>query len=257
MAWSGQAERRYTSSLAVVDPRTNRAWLIDATPDFREQLYVMEQVSGATLAGIFLTHAHIGHYTGLMQLGREVMGAAGMPVYAMPRMATFLQNNGPWSQLIGLENIDLQQLRADSTITLLEDLRITPIAVPHRDEFSETVGFLIQGPKKRALYIPDIDKWLYWERDIRQYIWENDYALLDGTFFAGDELPGRDMSEIPHPFVSESLDYFDSLFKEQKEKVYFIHLNHSNPLLLPESDARRRVEAEYMHVAEEGQVLEL
>ncbi len=255
--WSGRNERRYTSCLALVDPRTSQAWLIDATPDFREQLHVLTEVTGANLAGIFLTHAHIGHYTGLMHLGREAMGAKDVPVYAMPRLSRFLQDNGPWSQLVELNNIELRRLRADSTITLLEDLRLTPVPVPHRDEFSETVGFLIQGPSKRALYIPDIDKWLYWDRDIRQYIWENDYALLDGTFYSGDELPGRNMNEIPHPFVSESLKYFDDMFKEHKEKIFFIHLNHTNPLLQPQSEARRRVEQEHMQVASEGDVLAL
>eukprot|EP00957_Ditylum_brightwellii_P156501 11911053-Ditylum_brightwellii.AAC.1 len=64
--------------------------------------------------GIFLTHAHIGHYTGLMYLGREALGAVDVPVYAMPRMRSFLKNNGPWSQLVSLGNINIQNLEEKS-----------------------------------------------------------------------------------------------------------------------------------------------
>jgi len=30
----------------------------------------------------------MGHYTGLMHFGREVMGTNNLPVYAMPKMKT-------------------------------------------------------------------------------------------------------------------------------------------------------------------------
>ena len=123
--------------------------------------------------GIFLTHAHIGHYTGLMYLGKEAMNSSNVPVYAMPRMKTFLEENGPWSQLAKAQNIALQEMQADSSISLTANLTVTPILVPHRDEFSETVGYIISGPAKKALFIPDIDKWEKWDLDIIQMIAQN------------------------------------------------------------------------------------
>ncbi|MCB0596743.1 MAG: pyrroloquinoline quinone biosynthesis protein PqqB [Lewinellaceae bacterium] len=249
-AWEGELPPRKASCLALADPAAGRFWLIDATPDFREQLHEMEPYG--QLSGILLTHAHMGHYTGLMHLGREAMGAKAVPVYAMPRMRAFLENNGPWEQLVQLRNIELRTLSADSTLTLSPTLHITPFLVPHRDEYSETVGFLIEGPARKALYIPDIDKWQLWERDIRELIRQVDVAFLDGTFFANGEIPGRDMSEIPHPFIEESLSLFGSLPAEERAKVRFIHFNHTNPALDAEGAAARRVREGGYNLAEEG-----
>lgn len=237
------------SCIGIVDETNKQSWMLDATPDFTQQLESLKKYG--ELAGIFLTHAHIGHYTGLMYLGREAMGAKEMPVYVMPRMEQFISNNGPWSQLVKLGNVTLHSLRADSTIHLASGLQITPFLVPHRDEFSETVGYLIEGEKK-AVYIPDIDKWHLWERDILALIKEVDYAILDATFYANGEIPNRDMSEIPHPFVEESLALFQPLSRAEKEKIYFIHFNHTNPLLRKNSLAKQKVKSLGFHVAEEG-----
>ncbi|MCB9339747.1 MAG: MBL fold metallo-hydrolase [Lewinellaceae bacterium] len=254
-AWAQPALRRLVSSIAIVDPESGDAWMVDATPDFPEQLHRLEHIlpgKPVRLKGIFLTHAHIGHYTGLMHLGREVMGAKALPVYAMPRMRSFLENNGPWSQLVALENIEIRNLSADSTISLNERLSITPVQVPHRDEFSETVGFKIDGPEKSLLFIPDIDKWERWGRDIRTVLKTVDFALLDGTFYQNGEIPGRDMGEIPHPFISESMALFADLPPAEKAKVHFIHFNHTNPVLLENSGARGSVEGAGFGICGEG-----
>ena len=254
-AWQDKSKRKMVSCLGLVDQNTEKSWLFDATPDFKDQLQLLEQ--HAALAGIFLTHAHIGHYTGLMHLGREVMGAKQVPVYAMPRMRSFLKENGPWSQLVKLKNIDLFDLVADSTIQLSGELKVRPLQVPHRDEFSETVAYIIEGPRKKALFVPDIDKWQLWDRDIRVVLTEVDYAFLDGSFFENGEIPGRDMSEIPHPFIEESMQLFSTLEPATKAKIYFIHFNHTNPVLQAGSAARLSVEQAGFNLAEEGALFEL
>lgn len=259
-AWEQPAKRRFVSCIAVVDPVSQQAWMIDATPDFPEQVHRLENVltgGPVELSGVLLTHAHIGHYTGLMHLGREVMGASQMPVFAMPRMHDFLENNGPWSQLVSLENISLRNLTADSMVILSDRIKVVPFLVPHRDEFSETVGFRIEGPERSLVFIPDIDKWEKWERDILAEIQAVDYALLDGTFFQNGEIPGRDMSQIPHPFVEESMAKFEHLPKGEKSKVHFIHFNHTNPVLLENSEARRSVLEAGLGICEEGVVFGL
>jgi len=204
------------------------------------------------LDGVFLTHAHIGHYTGLMHFGREAVGASDIPVYAMPMMAAYLSNNGPWDQLLSLQNIELRPLADGVPVELNGSLRVTPIQVPHRQEYSETVGYRIDGPNKSAVFIPDIDKWENWSTDIRDVIRDVDYALLDATFFADGELPGRDMSMIKHPFVSESMALFDALSDEQKSRVIFIHMNHTNPLLIDGSPAQSEVQKRGFRFAKEG-----
>lgn len=253
---SGKKEH-LVSCIAIVDEVTKQSWLIDATPDFPEQLEQLEKATGTKLAGIFITHAHIGHYTGLMHLGREVMGAKQMPVYAMPRMQLFLEQNGPWSQLVQLQNIIIQPLAADSFITLVPNLKIKPILVPHRDEFSETVGYQIESVNKKVLFIPDINKWNLWDQDITSVIQKVDIALLDGTFYQNGEIPGRDMKEIPHPFIEESMALFTKLNASDKAKIHFIHLNHTNPLIQKGSAAQKNVRRAGFKIAWEGQRLAL
>ncbi len=259
--YRGERAGRYVTSLAIVDPATRQRWFLDATPDFPEQLQLLNRItadSGAAgVAGIFLTHAHIGHYTGLMHLGREVMGAQGVPVYAMPRMQHFLRRNGPWNLLIELQNIRLIPLRHQHAVELTGHLKVTPFLVPHRDEFSETVGFLIQGPNRKVLYLPDIDKWERWDVPIEQMLAGVDVAFLDGTFYAEGELPGRSMADIPHPFIVESLKRFSALPASEKQKIRFIHLNHTNPALQPGSKAARTIIQAGFSIAEQGEKIGL
>jgi pyrroloquinoline quinone biosynthesis protein B len=247
-------EKVLVVSLALIDPENNDAWLFEATPDFREQIHELEDYN---LKGIFLTHGHIGHYTGLMHLGMEAMGTKNVPVYGMPRMAEFLTNNGPWSQLVSLNNIEIKILKNDSTVTLSENLSITPMLVPHRDEFTETVGFRINGPDKSMIFIPDIDKWEKMDQDIKNVVTKVDYALLDGSFYDGQELPGRDMSEIPHPFIVESINLFGDLHEEDRSKIHFIHFNHTNPLLDLNSPQSNQVISLGYKLTYQGMVLEL
>ncbi|MFD0863429.1 MBL fold metallo-hydrolase [Sungkyunkwania multivorans] len=246
------------TSIGIVDLNFTQKFLVEATPDISYQLQHLNESAGneKTIDGIFITHAHIGHYTGLMYLGRESLGANNIPVYAMPRMRSFLENNGPWSQLISLENITLENLEKDSPVALNAHLRITPFLVPHRDEFSETVGFKITGKSKSALFIPDIDKWEKWKNDIVEEVKKVDYALLDATFFKNGEIP-RDMSEVPHPFVEETVARFKGTSKETKQKIIFVHFNHSNPALNPEDPLRQELEAVGYRFAFQGMRLPL
>ncbi len=260
------AARRLVSSLLICDPRSGQRWLVDATPDLPAQVEAardhpptrsLDGPRPPLFEGVFLTHAHVGHYAGLLHLGREAYGARGLPVHATSRMRAFLTDNGPWSLLVSGGFIRLEMMEPDTAVRLAPDLSITPFTVPHRDEFSDTVGFLIEGPSRRVAFIPDIDKWEKWDRRIEDLIGSVDVALLDGTFFADGEIPGRAMSEIPHPFIVESLDRFASLPAEERAKVVFTHLNHTNPAARATSPAARRVRAAGMTLARDGAVLGL
>jgi len=251
--WNDPSQKLLVSSLGIVDPETNETWMIDATPDFPKQFEILTKNSLNTFKGILLTHAHIGHYTGLIHLGREVMGTKLVQVYSMPKMKNYLESNGPWNQLVTLKNIELKILSDGNQINLNDRIKITPFLVPHRDEFSETVGYKIEGPKKSIIFIPDIDKWSKWEKDIVKIVDENDYALLDGSFFQNGEIPGRDMSEIPHPFIIESLKKLES--SNKKSKVYFIHLNHTNPALIKDSNAQQQIINAGFNIAEPKQII--
>ncbi|MBB5634247.1 pyrroloquinoline quinone biosynthesis protein B [Pedobacter cryoconitis] len=252
---------RMVSSLGVIDPENKLNWLLDATPNLPFQLKALKKASGFTSKevpdGIFITHAHIGHYAGLMYLGREALNAKQVPVYAMPKMKSFLENNGPWSQLVSLANISIRPLENEKTNVLSSNIKITPFKVPHRDEFSETVGYLIAGPHKKALFIPDIDKWSKWNKNIVDEIKKADYAFIDATFYDAAEMNNRPIAEIPHPLVVESMELFKNLSPQDKDKIYFIHLNHTNPLLNTESGQTKTVLKNGFHIARYNDIFEL
>ena len=248
---------KYVTSLMLMNNENNESFLFDASPDINKQLNFMGDRIKKDLKGIFLTHAHIGHYTGLMYFGREALNSKLVNVYAMPRMKKFLEENGPWSQLVSLQNISIIELINESKISIDSNVIVQPVEVPHRAEFSETVGYKIYGPNKTALFIPDIDKWYLWEKSIIDEIKQVDYAIIDATFYDSKEVNYRDISEIPHPFVTESMDLFDSIDIKEKNKIYFIHLNHTNPLINKESDQYKLVRSKGYNVAEEGMKLNL
>ena len=247
---SGEEEK--ISCLGIVDPITKQSWMIDATPDFPSQYRILTEDHDTKLMGIFLTHAHVGHYTGLLHLGREVMGHQGMPVYTLPKMKSFLKNNGPWSQLVSLNNIDIKTISDSKEIKIGDKLFIEPFLVPHRDEYSETVGYKIHGKDKSILFLPDIDKWDKWHQDIFQLVLNIDIALIDGTFYSQNEIPNRNMSEIPHPFITESIETLFELNSTNRDKVHFIHFNHSNPAIKDNSPAYHFIRSKRFNVSREG-----
>ena len=259
--WDNPDKTRQVVSLGVIDHQEDKRFILEASPDFSNQAAMLNAYAGKEMDkmpdGILITHAHIGHYTGLMFLGREAKGAKNVPVHVMPKMANFLSNNGPWDQLITLENIELRELNNNQKNKLTPNIGVQPIQVPHRDEYSETVGFILSGNQKSALFIPDIDKWEKWEEDIVDMISDVDYAFLDATFYDGQEINNRDISEIPHPFVIESMELFKDLAEEERAKIHFIHLNHTNPLWTKESAEYQNVIEAGFNVAEYGQVLDL
>jgi len=244
--------RRAVVSLALVDPSTKQWWLFEATPDIKQQLQRFNQETKGRYpylpAGIFITHAHIGHYTGLMELGKEVMNTKEIKVYVLPGMKTFLEQNGPWSQLVKLGNIRLQELQPSVPFTIAAG-NVTAVAVPHRDEFSETAGFKIATSQKKYLFIPDIDKWSRWDRSVKEEVKKVDVAFLDATFYSATELSNRNIAEVPHPLVTETIEQFNKEPDSVKHKICFIHFNHTNPLLWDES-ARRQLQGKGYRVAE-------
>ncbi len=300
-AWADPSKRLYATSLGLLDHDNGKRYLFEATPDIREQMQIIDTLlpydgEGPYIDGIFITHAHIGHYAGLMFLGRESMGAKGVPVYVMPRMKDYLENNGPWSQLVELGNIDLRLDYPDysevieigdderiyepgnyakpvegfEVVQLPNDLSVHARLVEHRDEFSETAAYTIKTKSKKVFFVPDIDRWnkvrttsdstmgTYFPYYIRDY----DLAFLDATFYDDNELPGRDMSQIPHPRVTESMDIIDRedrLIKEAgssdflRPKTRFIHINHTNPLRDKTSEHYKEMTARGFKLAYRGE----
>ena len=252
-------KQHYVTSIALIDKENQEYSLFDVTPNITEQLLMISRDIFEQFIlpnNIFITHAHIGHYTGLMYFGREALGSKGVKVNVLPRMYDFISNNGPWSQLVKLGNISLNKINFRDHIEIKPNLSVIPIQVPHRDEFSETSAFLIQGPNKAALYLPDIDKWSKWSISLIEMLENVDYAFIDATFYTNTEI-NRDIDEIPHPLVIETMDLLSELSDYQKDKVYFIHMNHTNQMLDPNSDITRNVLNKGFNIARLGQKFHL
>jgi pyrroloquinoline quinone biosynthesis protein B len=252
-------EEYFVTSIAVVNSDLRRYILFEATPDITYQLnYLKNNLFQEFLLpeSLYITHAHIGHYSGLMYFGREALGAKNLMVRVLPRMSNFLQDNGPWSQLVDINNIKIKEINFGLSTNELSNIVVTPIQVPHRDEYSETAGYIIEGKNKKALFIPDIDKWEKWDRNLNQLAKEFDFLLIDATFYDSKEI-NRDISEIPHPLVTETIDLLSGLNIENRSKVYFIHMNHTNMMLDPNSDLSKLVTSKGFNIARLGQKLYL
>ena len=252
-------EEYFVTSIAVVNSDLRRYILFEATPDITYQLnYLKNNLFQEFLLpeSLYITHAHIGHYSGLMYFGREALGAKNLMVRVLPRMSNFLQNNGPWSQLVDINNIKIKEINFGLSTNELSNIVVTPIQVPHRDEYSETAGYIIEGKNKKALFIPDIDKWEKWDRNLNQLAKEFDFLLIDATFYDSKEI-NRDISEIPHPLVTETIDLLSGLNIENRSKVYFIHMNHTNMMLDPNSELSKLVTSKGFNIARLGQKLYL
>ena len=265
LAQRDPAFRRRITSLALVLPSSNQILLFDATPDLREQLVAVsdlrltpgDRVDRQPIDGVFLTHAHIGHYLGLAFFGYEAIHTNGLPVMATPRMAAFLRTSGPWSQLVEMRNISLRELAPEQSFAAGDRVVITAIKAPHRDEYADTLGFMIAGPDRTLLYLPDTDSWTAWTTPVTELLETVDIALLDGTFFSAGELPGRRIEEIGHPLIEQSMDLLQELVDDRGLQVYFTHFNHSNPVLDRDGETRGKIESRGFHVLDDGQEFSL
>ncbi|CAF3460726.1 unnamed protein product [Rotaria socialis] len=259
---NGRLSQQYAVSLAIIDRTTNQVWLIDCSPDFRAQYDLLQNHFGFNntfkIEGIFLTHLHMGHYVGLYQFGRETLDTKGLKIYGTESVCQFFRNNQPWSTYIEIGNFQLNPILPQDEIQLSANLFIKSQIVPHRAEFSNTVAYFIRGPSRHIFYCPDVDSWERgWSNDnglLPIDIVQNvDQAFLDATFFSADELPNRNIDEIPHPTVLQTLEKFKGL----EHKITLIHLNHSNPLYDKQSKQREQCNQVGINIGIQGRVYEI
>ena len=239
---NARAEGRYElpSALGLVDHDLRSLYLVEATPAIEQQVSLLQTAledrapDAPMIDGLLLTHAHIGHYLGLAQLGREVAATNRLPLHVSPQVAGFLRDNQPWAQLVELNQVQLELFEPGQVFTLTSRVQIEPIPVPHRDEFFDTMAFKFRGPRSSVLFLPDIDRWddpSLPQGFLEELLSDVDLAYLDGTFYDGRELPGRDLSVIPHPLVTASMQRLAHVARKRPGRIRFIHLNHTNPLL--------------------------
>lgn len=247
-----QADVRYPVALGVVDGTIIH--LFETSRYLGEQLRFLWKLPASNIPEnidhVWITHAHWGHIDGLGLFGRETMNCKGVRLHVSESMASLIRRSPSWNAMVdqGVFLIDVfpnptdlkivVKYASDQTTTTSSALSIEPIPIPHRAELSDTHAFVIRGPHKSLLFLPDHDTWektLSFHRctSIRQFLqsFRIDIALLDGTFWSYEELGNiRDQSQVPHPPVSETITLLGTRNPEQDPVIYFTHLNHTNPL---------------------------
>ncbi len=256
-----RGEVEHPCSLGIRDRRTGSLLLIEATPAIESQIAMLHSVSGGErpprrpVDAVLLTHAHIGHYAGLMHLGQEVAAVDAVPVHCTVRMADFIRHNAPWSGVAAAGHIVLHAHEPGEvgvvTFEPLPGLRVEAVRVPHRDDYSDTVAFKVHGPARSLLWAPDVDQWGRHEDLLDGLLADVDLAFLDATFYSEDECPGRDLSRIPHPFVGETMELLAERAAASPGSLRLMHFNHSNPVLHEPELAKSIVERGFA-IAETG-----
>lgn len=252
-ALTGTRPPQWVASLGILDRSGQRWYLVDATPDLPRQVaWMQQQAPEAVLSGILITHAHMGHYTGLLHLGREAWNTHQMPVWGDRRLCALLRQHAPWSQLVAHGNLTLHPLTPGVPLRLAPDLHVRPIRVPHRNEWSDMLAFRIESAGQALFYCPDADRWEGWDPPLESHLQQVRVALLDGTFYRREEIAHRALEEIPHPCIREALPRL----QPYASRILFTHLNHTNPLLHagPEREALLR---QGFGVARQGQRITL
>lgn len=238
---------RTASSILVTGPSGAR-YLFDASPDLRAQ-GVRAGFDPQNLGGVFLTHAHMGHYVGLVQFGNEAAATNAVPCFGTASMHTYLSRNEPWRSLFTRRHLEYKVVVPGVELRLEESMSVTAHLVPHRPDFSDTVGFVVNNRATggSVLYLPDIDCWDDWE-DATTVVDGVSLAFLDASFSSRDELPGRAMANFPHPLVAETI----ARFQNSPAQVVLTHINHSNPLGLGGEPATHNAASAGFLIAKDG-----
>jgi len=237
--------------------------LIEASRALPDHLAIWSSALGLDTGirpdSVCLTHAHLGHIDGLGQFGTEAMGMDGVPLFASSSVIGAIERRGvasPFECRAVEHGVGFQPSEGCGFEYAL-------VPVPHRAEESDTHAVVIRGPEDSVLFLPDHDDWsqtlgMHGADSIRDWFsgLGVGIALIDGTFWDASELPEREISQIPHPMIAETLDRLGER-RQGDPEIRFVHMNHSNPVLDEASEESGRVEALGWSVAEQCSVLRL
>lgn len=236
-------EAKHNASIMVKDSDEEDSfrYLIDATPDVRYQ------ITGEYLDGVFISHGHLGHITGLLQFGEEGCNKTDLPLYVSDKTENYIRKNDPFRLLIDKGNVEIMNFNDEDEV----DIRggcIEAFEAKHNRVNTDTLSFMIHGEEKTLFYIADIHEWTEKTLNLMQ---KADIAIVDGTFWNEEEIERYE--EVPHPVMKETMH----LAEGWDTDIYFTHLNHTNPALREDTDERQEIQERGFGVVEEGMEFEL
>ena len=284
-ARSGNAKTRpRTQAQVAVSPVPSRWFLLNASPDLRQQLLSAPElapsaaVPASPVSTVLLTGADVDSVMGLLHL-REFQPLHIFSTVAVRRILTeenslfrvLTRSNPPvrWDTIF----VDRIQPLLPPTSPGMKDgffCKAVPLLGNFPDYVSDTlrhslppeeatVGIQLIHKDKRLFFAPGLpgigEEW-------RRHVDESDLALLDGTFWKEDELSAarrgnktaREMGHLP---LSGERGLLRQPFRIGKTKRVLIHLNNTNPVLNEESAEYRQVRDAGFEIAYDGMEFEL
>jgi pyrroloquinoline quinone biosynthesis protein B len=224
-------------------------WLVNASPDLARQIEKTPRLQprrngsrNTPIGGVLLTNADVDHALGLLLLRQQ---EKPLVVYATDETrAALAWLDRTLARFCGIEwqkvSSDFQSLHGGMVFRAIE--------LPHSVAFQ----FLDEASGRLALVAPAVSELTSELSDASAV---SDVILFDGTFWSDDELaavrPGaRTAREMNHlPIRGASLDF---LRQSPASRKIYTHINNTNPILMPGSSERQKLEQAGIAVARDG-----
>lgn len=262
---------RRTQSTAAVSADGERWFLLNASPDIRDQVACLPGpiptgVRHVPVEGIVTTDAELDHTIGIALL-RE---ARYLQLYATPAVKTILERD---SRLLpvtrAFADVEVTETPVGQRVPLRyrdgqpSGISIEPFAVPAGPPrfapdaaAGHTVGLVLRDETTggSCAFVPgcgDLD------RSLLDRLGETDLVLFDGTFWSDDELVTLSISdrrarEMDHLPVSGEGGSLARLARLERPRKLYTHINNTNPMLIEDSAERAAVEQAGLQVGSDG-----
>lgn len=278
---SGQAGAPQTQSSIVVSADGERWVLINASPDIRQQFAATpalhpRAVRHSPLSAVLVTNADVDHVAGLLSL-REAQPFA---LYATRRVHSVLDANAIFN-VVNREHVPRRPVQLNESMPILDaageptGIYIETFTVPGKvalwledpnaERFGsvaeDTIGVAIraEGSEARLFYLPgcaDVPD------SLKARFKPTDTVLFDGTTYTEHEMAEagvgqKSASRMGHLVMSGPQGTIARLADVPLARRLFIHINNTNPVWLPDSEARREIARQGWDLAFDGMELTL
>ena len=265
-----RASRR-TQSSAAVSVDGERWFLLNASPDVREQLDCLPGpipagVRHVAVEGVVVTDAELDHTLGIVLL-RE---ARHLQLYATPAVRLVLEQDSrilPVTQAFA--RVEVTEMRLEQRMALryrngdTSGVTIQPFEVPagpprfaRENNPGLTVGLVLRDETSggSCAYVPGCGGL---DQTLLERLSETDLLLFDGTFWTDDELISlgigdRRAREMDHQPISGPGGSLARLGGLLRTRTVYTHINNTNPMLLEDSPERAIVERAGLAVGADG-----
>jgi pyrroloquinoline quinone biosynthesis protein B len=278
MARTQHPELQSTQASIAISADADHWFLINASPDLRQQLTATPQLHPAAgqlrhspIAGVILTNGEIDAVAGLLSM-RE-----GWPftIYGHERVLSILRTNSIFN-VLGEKNVKRQPIEVDQAFEpSLPDgspsgIEVVPFAVPGKgawylegkahpaggDGIGDTLGLRI-ADKSSGKHFFFIAACAHVTDDLKSRLAGASAIFFDGTVWRDDELIAAGLGNktgqgMGHIAMSGETGAIESLAGLDIDRKMFLHINNSNPVWLGDSAERKTAERAGWQIPADG-----